>query len=75
MILAQTRYKTYNGELLVIIEAFKTWKHHLKESQHEVFILTDHNKLRRFIETKNLSSRQVRWAQKLFPYYFQIEYH
>ena len=28
IILAESRYKIYNGELLAIIEAFKTWKHY-----------------------------------------------
>ncbi len=27
MILAETRYKTYDDELLAIVEAFKTWRH------------------------------------------------
>ena len=27
MIFAKIRYKTYDGELLVIVEAFKTWRH------------------------------------------------
>ena len=26
------------------------------------------------MDTKRLSSRQVRWAQKLFRYHFQIDY-
>ncbi len=26
------------------------------------------------MDTKNLSSRQVRWAQKLSKYYFRIDY-
>ena len=60
MIPTETRYKTNNGELLAIVEAFKTWKHYLEGSQHEVFVLTNHNNLRRFIETKSLSSKQVR---------------
>ena len=60
MISAETRYETYNGELLAIVKAFKTWKHYLEGSQHEVLILTDHKILRRFIDTKSLSSRQVR---------------
>ena len=30
MILAETRYKTYNAELLVIIKAFKTWCYYLE---------------------------------------------
>ena len=46
MILAETRYKTHDGELLAIVEAFKTWRHYLEGSRHEVLILTDHNNLR-----------------------------
>ena len=62
MISAETRYKTHNGELLAIVEAFKTWRYYFEGSQYEVLILTNHNNLCRFIETKSLSSRQVRWA-------------
>ncbi len=65
MILAETRYWTYNGKLLAIVEAFKTWRHYLEGCKHKVLILTDHNNLQRFIDTKNLSSRQVRWVQEL----------
>ena len=74
MIPAETRYETHNGELLAIVEAFKTWKHYLEGSRHEVLVLTDHNNLRRFMETKSLSSRQVRWAQELSRYHFRIDY-
>ena len=70
MILAKTRYETNDGELLAIVEAFKTWRHYLKGFQHEVLVLTNHNNLRRFMDTKNLSFRQVRWAQELSRYYF-----
>lgn len=37
-------------------------------------MLTDHNNLRRFMDTKRLSGRQVRWAQELSRYYFRIDY-
>ena len=74
MIPAETRYKTYDGELLAIIEAFKTWRHYLEGSRHEVFVLTDYNNLQQFMDTKSLSSRQVRWAQKLSCYHFRIDY-
>ena len=74
MIPAETRYETHDGELLAITEAFKTWRHYLEGSQHEVLVLTDHNNLRRFMETKSLSSRQVRWAQELSRYHFRIDY-
>ena len=74
MIPAETKYETHNGELLAIVEAFKTWKHYLEGFQHEVFVLTDHNNLCWFMETKSLSSRQVRWAQELSCYHFRIDY-
>ena len=37
-------------------------------------MFTNYNNLRQFMNTKSLSSKQVRWAQKLFCYYFQIDY-
>ena len=74
MIPTETWYETYKGELLAIIEAFKTWKYYLEGCKYEVFVLIDHNNLQRFIGTKNLSSRQVWWAQELSRYHFQIDY-
>ena len=74
MIPVETRYETHNGELLAIVEAFKTWRHYLEGCKHEVLVLTDHNNLRRFMDTKSLSSRQVRWAQELSRYHFRIDY-
>ena len=74
MILAETRYETHDGELLAIVKAFKTWRHYLEGCKHEVLVLTDHNNLRRFMDTKSLSSRQVRWAQELSQYHFRIDY-
>ena len=60
MIPAETQYKTHDAELLAIVEAFKTWRHYLEGCKHEVLVLTDHNNLCRFIDTKSLSSCQVR---------------
>ncbi len=74
MISTETQYKTHNQELLVIVEAFKTWRHYLEGCKYEVFVLTDHNNLHQFIDTKSLSSRQIRWAQELSQYHFQIDY-
>ena len=59
---AETWYKTHDDKLLAIVEAFKTWCHYLEGYKHKVFILTDHNNLRPFIDTKSLSFQQVRWA-------------
>ena len=74
MIPAKTQYETRNGELLAIVEAFKTWRHYLESCKHKVFVLTDHNNLHQFMDTKSLSSKQVRWAQELSCYHFQIDY-
>ena len=74
MILAETRYETHDAELLAIVEAFKNWRHYLEGYQYEVLVLTDHNNLRWFIDTKSLSYRLVRWAQELSRYHFRIDY-
>ena len=75
MIPAETWYKTHNGELLAIVKAFKTWRHYVKDCKHKVLVLIDHNNLRRFMDIRSLSSRQVRWAQELSKYYFWIDYY
>ena len=62
MIPSETRYETHNAELLAIVEAFKNWCHYLEDCQYEVLVLINHNNLRRFMDTKNLSSSQVRWV-------------
>ncbi len=56
MIPIETRYKTHDQELLAIIEAFKTWYHHLKGCIYKVFVPIDINNLHWFMDTKNLSS-------------------
>ena len=50
MIPAKTCYETHNHELLAIVEIFKSWDHYLKSCKFEVFILTNHNNLYRFID-------------------------
>ncbi len=74
MIPAETRYETHNGELLAIVEAFKTWRHYLEGCKHEILMLPDYNNLQRFMDMKSPSFRQVRWAQKLSRYHFRIDY-
>ena len=74
MIPAETQYETYNGKLLAIIKAFKTWLYYLEDCQYKMLVFTDHNNLYCFMDTKSMSSRQVCWAQKLSQYHFQIHY-
>lgn len=70
----KTRYKTHNGELVAIVETFKTWKNYLEGCKHKVFVLINHNNLQRFMDTKSVSSKQVHWAQKMSRYHFQLDY-
>ena len=56
IISAKTWYKTHDSELLAIVEAFKTWRHYLEGCKYKFLVLTDHNNLWQFIDTKNLSS-------------------
>ena len=74
MILAKTRYKMYDAELLTIIKVFKNWRHYLEGCKYKVLLLTNHNNLCRFIDIKSLSSCLVYWAQKLSHYHFRIDY-
>ena len=74
MVPAETRYETYDGELLAIVEAFKTWKHYLEGSWHKVLVLTNYNNLQQFMDMKSLSSKQVCWTQELSCYHFLIDY-
>ena len=53
---------------------FKNWRYYLEGCQYEVLVLTDYNNLRRFMYTKRLSFRKVRWAQELSRYHFRINY-
>ncbi len=74
MIPAKTWYETHDGKLLTIVKLFKTWRHYLEGWKYEVLVLTDQNNLQRFMDIKNLSSRQVRCAQELSKYHFWIDY-
>ena len=62
MIPAEMRYEMHNAKLLSIVKAFKNWRHYLEGCQYKVLVLIDYNNLRWFMDTKNLSSRLVRWA-------------
>ena len=74
IILAETRYKTYDSKFLAIVEIFKTWQHYLKACKYKFFFLINLNKLCHFMDIKSLSFRQVQWAHKLSFYHFCINY-
>lgn len=74
MLPAEQNYKTYNTELLAIVEGFKTWHHYLEGATYIILVFTDYNNLKKFIETTCFSNRQIRWAHELLRYDFKIDY-
>jgi hypothetical protein len=56
------------------VEYFKHWRHYLEGSWYTIKVLTDHNNLRYFINTKYLESRQARWVIYLSSFDFEIYY-
>jgi hypothetical protein len=63
MIPAERNYNIHDKELLAIVDAFKEWRVYLEGAKHQVTVISDHKNLTHFTTTKELTRRQVRWAQ------------
>lgn len=72
LIQAEYNYDTHDQELLAITKSLQHWRHYLEGLPFE--LLTDHNNLRWFMETKELNNRQVRSYQKLTKFDFVISH-
>ena len=71
---AELNYGIHDQELLAIVESFRQWRHHLEGLSEPITVLTDHDSLRYFETAKDLSRRQVRWAQRLTAFWFKVEH-
>jgi hypothetical protein len=71
---AELNYGIHDQELLAIVESFRHWRHYLEGLPTPVTVLTDHDSLRYFETAKDLSRRQVRWAQRLTAFWFKVEH-
>ncbi|MCO5580651.1 hypothetical protein L7F22_034521 [Adiantum nelumboides] len=60
----------YEKELLAVIHALTQWRHYLLGADFTVF--SDHQSLRYFLSQKQLSEKQMRWANILSQFHFQI---
>ncbi|MCO5613537.1 hypothetical protein L7F22_067814 [Adiantum nelumboides] len=60
----------YEKELLAVIHVLTQWRHYLLGADFTVF--TDHQSLRYFLSQKQLSEKQMRWANILSQFHFQI---
>ena len=59
---------------MAIVEAFREWRHYLSGTRYTVRVYTDHKNLTYFTTTKELNKRQIRWAEELADYDFEIHY-
>ena len=73
---AEMNYPIHDKELLAIVAGFEQWRPELSSAQatNPIQVFTDHSSLRYFMSTKRLSQRQVRWAEYLSQFNFQIQY-
>ena len=71
---AKINYDVSDKKLLTIVSTLRNWRIHLKETAHKIKILSNHNNLVKFITTKKLNRKQVRWSEKLISYNFDIEH-
>jgi len=74
MTLPELNYDIYNKELLGIVAAFKKWRAFLQGTEKPFVVKTDYKNLIGFLITKELNQRQVRWAEMLTEYHFEIQY-
>jgi reverse transcriptase-like protein/integrase-like protein/chromodomain-containing protein/aspartyl protease len=69
---AELNYPIYDKEFLAIINAFKEWRHYLLGSKHTVKVYTDHKNIAHFATTQQLNGRQIRWAEYLSEFDYEI---
>ena len=70
----ELNYDVHNKELLTIVDAFEEWQAYLEGSRHLIVVYSGHKNLSYFTTTKKLNRQQVRWAELLASYDFQIHY-
>jgi hypothetical protein len=70
----ELNYQIHDKELMAIIEAFKEWRVYLSGTKEPVKVYTDHKNLVSFTTTKDLNKRQIRWAEFMTGFNFQIIY-
>ncbi len=68
---AECNYDIGDKEMLAIIRCLEEWKAELRSVQ-SFTILTDHKNLQQFMTKRRLTERQIRWAQYLADFNFQL---
>lgn len=71
---AECNYGIHDKEMLAVVKSLEEWRPELHGAAKRIKIYTDHKALEYFMTTKQLTSRQARWAEALSEYYFMIMY-
>jgi hypothetical protein len=71
---AERKYPVYEKELLAMIIALRTWRHHLQGSEFSVYCNTDHKTLQHFMSHDQDRGMLVRWQQFLSTFNLQINH-
>jgi RNase H-like domain found in reverse transcriptase/Reverse transcriptase (RNA-dependent DNA polymerase) len=71
----ELNYDMHDKELMAIYEAFKAWRHYLKDTKVLIDVVTDHKNLEYFCTTRILSRRQARWSTFLSGFNMVIRFH
>lgn len=71
---AEKNYDVFDKEMLAIFYTLVEWRSWLLSLQQKFTVVTDHKALTYFMSTKNLTRRQVRWAERLSEYDFTVSY-
>jgi hypothetical protein len=71
---AECNYLIHDKEMLAIIRAFEEWQPELIGIEDKIDVYSDHRALEYFMNSKQLSSRQVRWAEYLSQFHFEIQF-
>ena len=69
---AESRYCSYDGELLAVVWAVDHFRYYLLG--HKFTVVTDHQPLIWLMKSPNLSGKHARWAIKLQEYNFSIKH-
>ena len=69
---AELNYPIYDKEFMAIIFGFKEFRHYLIGNIHKVKVFTDHKNIAYFASTQELNGRQIRWAEYLSEFNYEI---
>uniref|UniRef100_A0A8H7K2I8 RNA-directed DNA polymerase n=1 Tax=Bionectria ochroleuca TaxID=29856 RepID=A0A8H7K2I8_BIOOC len=69
---AELNYPIYDKEFMAIMRAFEEFEHYCLGTIHKVKVYTDHKNIQYFATTQQLNGRQIRYAEYLSQFDYEI---